>query len=90
MRLIDADSFKDNLDIKAIWDDDYEMDKFVRYMDEEPTVDAVPVVHGRWILHEDGSATCTNCRRHTKNCWDQDSFYRHCPDCGAKMDLEVE
>ena len=59
-------------------------------IEKQEAVKAVPVVHGRWFLNEGGSATCTNCRRHTKNCWDEDSYYRHCPDCGALMGLEVK
>ena len=89
MRLIDADSFKDNLDIKARWDDDYEMDKFVRYMDEEPTVDAVPVVHGRWEPRKDvpGFVRCSVCH----DCiiyddWADGKKWNYCPQCGAKMD----
>lgn len=39
-----------------------------------------------WKLNKDGSATCQNCHRTTKNAWDYDSWYRHCPDCGCRME----
>ena len=55
-------------------------------VNETPTVDAVEVVHGRWI--ED--TYCSNCRWFAE---DEEghivqSFHNYCPNCGAKMDLE--
>lgn len=49
---------------------------------EAPTVDAVEVVHGRWIPCENGGYNCSNCDRRV-------AFLvhnRYCPNCGAKMD----
>ena len=51
----------------------------IRYMD---SVDAVPVRHGRWIKHEDGVFTCSECGNAESN----ESYF--CRYCGAKMDLE--
>jgi len=55
---------------------------------EMPTVDAVEVVHGRWIHHHYDSgepiddkwycSECHMCNDH-KRTW-------YCPNCGAKMD----
>ena len=52
-------------------------------VDEQPSVDAVEVVHGRWIDAREycGDYMCSNC----------DALYgtnkfNYCPDCGAKMD----
>lgn len=50
--------------------------------DAAPTVDAAPVVHGRWI--KDGDVVvCSNCGE--EHAWEE---YRatYCEDCGAKMD----
>lgn len=44
--------------------------------------DAAPVVHGRWIYHDDGVITCSECG----NAESSDSYY--CRYCGAKMDGE--
>lgn len=46
-------------------------------------IDAVPVVHGRWIEEENGVIVCSECGE--EHCWDE---YRatYCEDCGAKMD----
>ena len=52
-------------------------------VDGQPTVDAVEVVHGRWIDAREycGDYMCSNC----------DALYgtnkfKYCPNCGAKMD----
>ena len=39
-----------------------------------------PVRHGRWIYHDDGVFTCSECGNAESN----DSYY--CRLCGAKMD----
>jgi hypothetical protein len=57
-----------------------------------PTVDAVPVRHGRWINegvygegHSQCSIRCSNplCNFHYIGYLDD---YNYCPNCGAKMD----
>lgn len=59
-------------------------------IDEAPTVDAVPVVHGRWdtIAQKTVSrlSRCSACGFEKYNI----HWCNHCPNCGAKMDLEVE
>lgn len=67
-----------------------------------PTVDAVPVVHGRWVMDEDphdGDVRCNVCliainQMHERNHKLLNAltggkwytFYNYCPHCGAKMD----
>lgn len=51
------------------------------YLRMMPTVDAVPVVHGRWIEKEDGVTHCSECDRVGNSHIDH-----YCPRCGAKMD----
>lgn len=54
-----------------------------------PTVDAAPVVHGRWIDHKD-EHQCSVCKEFTvvdSYVWVQ-LRYDFCPNCGAKMDGE--
>ena len=51
-----------------------------------PTVDAVEVVHARWIEVRDKhnyciGMKCNNCGRRVRNCGEN-----YCPNCGAKMD----
>ena len=57
---------------------------------DAPTVDAVEVVHGRWVLRQDDGYEwheCSSCRAQPLN----DNVERpvlsdYCPNCGAKMD----
>ena len=61
-----------------------------------PTVDAVPVKHGRWIykpnVYDDSTYECSECGEP----WTliegtpQENGMKYCPNCGAKMDLEEE
>jgi hypothetical protein len=50
---------------------------------EAPTVDAVPVVHGRWIAQDSGRTRfmCSKCK--SKN---HHGHEKYCPNCGARMD----
>lgn len=65
-------------------------EEFTEYLDEIPTADVAPVVHGRWEMRPTGMATdtgpeykvyCTVCNEPNKQ-------YQppYCPHCGAKMD----
>ena len=49
-----------------------------------PAADVAEVRHGRWIHHEDGVFTCSECGNAESN----DSYY--CRLCGAKMDGAAE
>ena len=62
---------------------------------EEPTVDAVPVVHGHWRRGKSypHNIYCSNCyRTYVPNeeieMWKDDTRLprKYCPECGAKMD----
>lgn len=97
MRIIDADALRqdwlENGENEYVYDTNAMLDS----IDKQPTVDAVPVVHGRWI-YVDGKGShaeykCNQCRTHV--CFDEQidgliPAYKHCPNCGAKMDLEEE
>ena len=57
----------------------------INYLEKQPTVDAVEVVHGRWIYEPVEFSIvkdirCSVCRRYVK------VPENYCPDCGAKMD----
>ena len=52
-----------------------------------PAADVAPVVHGRWDDSFDGiTPVCSVCGR-THKCYNRTPNY--CPNCGAKMDEEV-
>ena len=60
----------------------------LQVLNEQPTVDAVEVVHGYNIDHDTPSLfECSICHW---SCWDtycgDTDEYNYCPNCGAKMD----
>lgn len=57
----------------------------IQIIESQPTVDAVPVKRGKWILHDNGDATCNQCGRHQKAIWDYDNWQNYCGNCGAEM-----
>ena len=59
------------------------------WLAEQPTIEAEPVKHGRWVETEDGEWECTNCKDAVVICACGKDVTRHkavCPNCGAKMD----
>ena len=108
MRLIDADSLKEgikelkrspwyNNDINPSWQQGIKDAVHVvetLCIDEEPTVDAVPVVHGHWWQDEGADLnelTCSVCNKTYRMIMDlKANVYPHnyCPNCGARMDEE--
>ena len=73
--------------------DEMHKDALELLKEREPTVDAVPVRHGLWTMHEEGFSheECgyfvddnffTPYHREKVNSW------KYCPRCGAKMDGE--
>ena len=58
-----------------------------------PSVDAVPVIHAKWIFSPDhAEGVCTNCNYKIYGTPYQNNYlivpYNYCPNCGAKMDGE--
>ncbi len=88
MRLIDADAFLERMS---------RTDRFfgvVFDINDAPTVDAVPVVPGRWEYSEQTIDTPSLLRCSICGWWtldpSVDGAYHYCPNCGAKMDLKVK
>ena len=96
MRLIDYQAAIDRYYVEYkkqdICDGSEDRDWLKRCFDEAPTIDAVPVVHGRWKPYKTPLDTrqtgwiCTNCSFVNHDLSNGDTNY--CPNCGAKMDLE--
>ena len=94
MRLIDADALiadlydekKHNLLIARFKLCTADMVDLKFLINEAPTIDAAPVVHGEWIWTERGDEdyeqyfVCSKCGQQ------QYVETNYCPDCGAKMD----
>lgn len=92
MRLIDADALLEKLRRDPLFEfvEQYGISGVI---DNAPTIDAVPVRHGKWIYGNDFHwymASCSACgyQRRTDikaTGWNQ---WKYCPNCGAKMDAE--
>lgn len=91
MRLIDADALIQKRDhAKAYAQDMYVIGQ--GYVMDAPTIDAVPVVRGRWRTWEEQfpdrttkkknnlGVFCSACQLHA------DNMTNYCPNCGARMD----
>ena len=95
MRLIDADVIRAKL-IEYIG----LTNGFDRAFNETPTIDAVSVVHGKWIKHDEERDYCSVCKHIFRtrallkqNKWTtyvDDLGYNFCPNCGARMKGERE
>ena len=98
-RLIDANKLrKDVLDLPNCYNgfsDTYDKAMIIDLIDEQPTVDAEPVVHGRDIYMEAKGHCefkCSVCGAEAGEVAYGDldgGNFNYCPNCGAKMD-EVE
>lgn len=110
MRPIDADALKNHLeDLRSYTalnkEQAYYMGETnalkiaIRNVENAPTIDAVPVVHGAWgeetvdsyeenaVIADWQSARCSVCKRYlTTPYMYYFSHYDYCPNCGAKMD----
>ena len=97
MRLIDADALNDSMYHEA-FETDSELQKwdsgcwirykmFENHLDMAPTADAVPVVRGEWIEHED-EMECPQCGYFWNYCDNDTERFNFCPNCGAKMESE--
>ena len=112
MRPIDADVLKDRLeDLRSYTALNKEQDYYrgetnalkiaICDVEDAPTIDAVPVVHGAWeeetvdsyeenaVIADWQSARCSVCKRYlTTPYMYYFTKYDYCPHCGAKMDGE--
>lgn len=86
-RLIDADVMKQNIRGNNL---NNLRGAISEWIDKQPTVDAVPVVHARWtterIWRHDGEWYCSVCEYEPIVFMESN----YCPHCGAKMDGDTE
>lgn len=63
-----------------------------RVLNEQQTVEAQPVRHGKWdyvTVVDEGFWRCSNCGTPSEALGAR-KLYKYCPFCGAKMDAEQE
>lgn len=100
MRLIDLDAFREEYDLRERCEDCGRRDKkacdyptysardFCGWLDDAPTVDAVPVKHGRWKDYGHCSCCGWGWSDLVYDRTEQMNRMNYCPCCGACMDLE--
>ena len=96
VRLIDANAIFPN-DSITVWSFDGEETArgILKAIDNAPTIDAVPVVHARWV---DNHCTACGMMPMGDEMWEHldetpprmEFFMSYCPCCGAKMDGGAE
>ena len=98
MRLIDADALASRLKIifckeckEAFGCVSCSVGDYFEEIKDAPTIDVVPVVHGHWedpepegciSFNKKAYSQCSVCKQKANYGWS----YKHCPNCGAKMD----
>jgi hypothetical protein len=97
MRLIDADALKEHYNVPDAEGVFSYCDTIMQTIDAQPTIEAEPVRHGRWIdtpLPNSRVARCSLCGFWQRTNGDDktgkhlihNAVYRYCAGCGAKMD----
>ena len=93
MRLIDADALKSKLRAQE-WKKDptvmLALDWIYGLINEQPTIDAVPVVRGEWKPIFKGADTCECSVCKSEGFSDSDFGFiatPYCPNCGAEMEV---
>lgn len=89
VRLIDANALMKNIGkIPQLRGITY--GRMKKAVEETPTIDALPVVHARWVQEYEDGWRCTRCGA----LWifidggPEENGARFCPVCGAKMDAK--
>ena len=89
MRLIDADALLRNSDVFTVHTKEYGSIEVIPVdaVGDAPTVDAVPVVHGRWEHLGGDEWCCTVCGEviTTEGSWVKPDK-KYCYECGSQMD----
>lgn len=92
MRLIDAEELERLFNAQIEQGATDAFDAFDDALQDALTIDAVPVVHGRWIVRFNGPykrrrCYCSRCEKHNGvGGIAQNQEKPYCPNCGAKMD----
>ena len=97
-KYIELEALKNRFAKRLVWlkkdiHDEYSLGLYdgceydTKLIDEIPAADVAPVVHGRWIMHDDECGlTCECSAGHIETMGDGN----YCPNCGAKMDGGAE
>lgn len=67
-------------DSDAVQKHDEQCNYAISCIEDAPTADVIPVVHGQWERYSTSMMSCSICRKHTAR-----HQFNYCPNCGAKM-----
>lgn len=71
------------------YSDDERENDVIAMLESLPAADVAPLAHGRWEEADDGDgAVCSVCREDFCNVYLEVERFKHCPNCGARMDGE--
>ena len=90
-RLIDADALAKFIDYGHLNNPNeklYSENDIREMIDMMPTVDAVPVKHGKWIDRNGAIVASFWERYECSECGVMSGNNKYCPNCGARMDEE--
>lgn len=94
MRLIDKDRCKADIEQfnRPLCDGyhmkDYVLNQIITDIENQPTLDAVPVRHGKWIDRNCAIVAPFWERYECSECGARSDNSNYCPNCGARMDAE--
>ena len=94
MRLIDKESLFNALAKQRAYEPKHRRTimRSIQLVSEQPTVDAVPVVHGHWKYNDFDIPYCSQCGNRIKtpgfvgSTEFYETEYMYCQHCGSKMD----
>lgn len=95
MRIIDADALIESIK-HGLWDWETVngiesrtvLEQTIQDIRNEPTIDAEPVRHGKWIGKPIGGYSTVRCSECGDVFLENNGKWNYCPSCGAKMDEE--
>lgn len=90
-KYISVDETSDNMSVGFESDHQWELSRncfindAIKHIQEQPTIEAEPVVHGRWIPHDRMTRSPLVKNYACSNCGVDGHRTNYCPNCGAKM-----
>lgn len=93
MRLIGADALTECINAQKLLARESVAKRILHMIDDAPTIEAAPVVHGEWIDSDEhkGFEVCSACHGcYVDDEWVVENKWNYCPNCGAKMSKTEE
>lgn len=90
MRLIDANTLKEQWETQDAKCGEYTAYHFLASINDAPTIKAEPIRHGRWLdTYNDGDWHCSECGAIVEKDEQSRHYWQRCYHCGARMVEDV-